>query len=101
MVHHFEYGSHILFTLRGKSIHLAGKVYKFFLDLAGKVYTFPSVKKRITYICGKLGKVDKFLVFHIRILYNIGGCPFVCPSVCHKFYIQLAPPISPEIIDRF
>ena len=51
----------IIFTLSGKSIHLAGKVYKFFSDLAGKVYTFPSDKERITFLCGKLGKVDKFL----------------------------------------
>ena len=64
----------ILFTLSRKSIHLAGKVYKFLLDLAGKVYTFPSDKKRITFLCGKLGKVDKFLVFHIRILYTIRKC---------------------------
>jgi len=63
-------GSIILFTLSGKSIHLAGKVYKFFLDLEGKVYTFLSDKKRITFLCGKLGKVDRFLVFHIRILYS-------------------------------
>ena len=48
----------ILFALSGKSIHLAGKVY-----------TFPYDKKRIIFLCGKLGKVDKFLVFHIRILY--------------------------------
>ena len=57
----------ILFTLSGKSIHSEGKVYKFFLNLAGKVYTFPSDKKRITFLCGKLGKVNKFLIFHIRI----------------------------------
>ena len=55
-----EERNNILFTLSGKSIHLAGKVYKFFLDLAGKVYTFPTDKKRITFLCGKLGKVDKF-----------------------------------------
>ena len=34
------------------------------------------------------------------ILYNTGGCPFRS-SVRHKFYIQLALPISPEIMDRF
>ena len=60
----------ILFTLSGNSIHSEGKVYKFFLNLAGKVYTFPSDKKRITFLCGKLGKVNKFLIFHIRILYT-------------------------------
>ena len=51
-------------------MHLAGKLYKFFLDLAGRLYTFPADKKRITFLCGKLGKVDKFLIFHIRILYT-------------------------------
>ena len=51
----------ILFTLSGKSIHSEEKVYKFFLNLAGKVYTFPSDKKRITFLCGKLGKVNKIL----------------------------------------
>ena len=28
-----------------------------------------------------------------------GGCP--APCVCHKFSVQLALPISPEIMDRF
>ena len=37
------------------------------------------------------------------ILYNTRGCPsFRLPSsVGHKFYIPLALPISPEIIDGF
>ena len=34
------------------------------------------------------------------ILYNTGGCLF-CVLVSHKFYIELALPISPEIMDRF
>ena len=44
--------------------------------------------------------------FHVWcILNNTGGCLCVCvfrvSSVCHKSYIQLALPISPEIMDRF
>ena len=37
------------------------------------------------------------------ILNNTGGCPCVClPCVFRqKFYIQLALPISPEIMDGF
>ena len=39
------------------------------------------------------------------ILYNTGGCPPPCVCVCvcvgHKICIQLALPISPEIMDRF
>jgi len=41
---------------------------------------------------------------NIYILYNTGGCPpppSVCVCVRHKFYIQLALPISPEIMDGF
>ena len=79
------YRFYILFTLSGKSIHLAGKVYKYFSDLAGKVYTFSSDEMKIAFLCGKLGKVDKILgmslgtflriyrlslIFHIRILYT-------------------------------
>ena len=36
------------------------------------------------------------------ILYNTGGCPpAAAVSVSHKFCIQLALPISPEIMDGF
>ena len=45
------------------------------------------------------------LIIFFCILYNTGECPFCsdpfCVSVGHKFYIQLALPISTEIIDRF
>ena len=34
----------------------------------------------------------------VIIQYNTGGCP---AAFRHKFYIQLALPISPEIMDRF
>ena len=35
------------------------------------------------------------------ILEDVRSCCSVCVSVGHKFYIQLALPISPEIMDRF
>ena len=37
------------------------------------------------------------------IQYNTGGCPAAAAAVCvgHKFYIQLALPISPSIMDGF
>ena len=37
----------------------------------------------------------------LYVLDNTGSCPAVPPSVSHKFYIQLALPISPEIMDGF
>ena len=81
----------ILFTLSGKSIHLAGKVYKFFLDLVGKLYTFPTDKKRIIFLCGKLGKVDKFLVFHIRILYTFIWKTY-CLPIGSRYEIRFGSP---------
>ena len=76
-VTYFTLWCRILFTLSGRSIHLVGKVNKYFLDLAGKVYTFPSDEKRIAFLCGKLGKVDKFLIFHIRILYTFTNLYYI------------------------
>ena len=50
--------------------------------------------------------INVFLYVCWNILYNTRGCPpppcmHVCVCVCHKFCIQLALPISPEIMDRF
>ena len=49
-------------------------------------------------------KVKCYIWLIMHILYNTEGCPssvFRPCSVGHKFYIQLALPISPEIMDRF
>ena len=43
-------------------------------------------------------KHEKMRPSQYCIQYNTGGCP---PCVCHKFYIQLDLPISPEIMDGF
>ena len=49
-----------------------------------------------------LTHIQAQIQFLIPIQYNTGGCPpFHCPSICHKFYIQLALPISYEIMDGF
>ena len=45
---------------------------------------------------------QKWIRLKIFILYNTGGClPLFRVSVGHKFYIQIALPISPEIMDGF
>ena len=44
---------------------------------------------------------QKIWIYFTVIQYNTGGCPAPFHSVCHKFYIQLALPISPAIMDRF
>ena len=63
----------------------SGKEYKFFPGVSGKRITvleailFPITLKRIPFLCGKLGKVDKFLGM------SLGLCPRDIPRNLSTF----------------
>ena len=58
------------------------------------------LKMTWNFLCRILELLGKKYDIFVNILYNTGGCSPL-RSVCHKFYIQLALPISPEIMDGF